>query len=404
MGQFSETSPTIRKEAAIASVNPPRIVDASCVLTIILLLSSVMGGTGSGKTTFINLLSGSELRVGWGLKSCTSTVQVSKPFELDDYVVTLIDTPGFDDTTRSDADILNMIATFFATAYEAGHLFSGIIYMHPISNVRMGGVSTLNFRLFQKLCGESAFGNVAIVTTMWGRVTESEGQAREKELSSEDLFFKPVLEMGGQMLRHDATLESAQAIMHAMIRNKPRPMKIQRELHDDKLDILQTSAGEELNRQLKEQAEMHREQLRALEKELREAILAKDEETKADLEEARMKLQADMARVQSDASKLASEYKDDKEQLERMLKDVEKKARQESELREEESQRRLRELQFSMKRAEDDTAYDIARMRQELFLLQSQSQGADCQPSGIGFFSLLGSALDIFLASQLALL
>jgi predicted GTPase len=30
--------------------------------------------------------------------------------------VTLIDTPGFDDTTKSDSDILRMIAAFLATA------------------------------------------------------------------------------------------------------------------------------------------------------------------------------------------------------------------------------------------------------------------------------------------------
>jgi len=49
------------------------------------------------------------------LHSCTTTVQLSQQFELDGRQVTLIDTPGFDDTTKSDADILNMIAAFLAT-------------------------------------------------------------------------------------------------------------------------------------------------------------------------------------------------------------------------------------------------------------------------------------------------
>jgi predicted GTPase len=69
-----------------------------------------MGTTGSGKTSFINLVSGSDFRIGRGLKSCTKTVQVSKPFELDDRPVILIDTPGFDDTEKSDTDILHIIA------------------------------------------------------------------------------------------------------------------------------------------------------------------------------------------------------------------------------------------------------------------------------------------------------
>ena len=36
---------------------------------------------------------------------------------MDDRLVTLIDTPGFDDTTKSDADILAMIAAFLASTY-----------------------------------------------------------------------------------------------------------------------------------------------------------------------------------------------------------------------------------------------------------------------------------------------
>lgn len=64
------------------------------------------------KLQFVNLVSGSTLRVGDGLESCTTEVQLSIPFELGGRLVELIDTPGFDDTSKSDADILNMIATY----------------------------------------------------------------------------------------------------------------------------------------------------------------------------------------------------------------------------------------------------------------------------------------------------
>jgi hypothetical protein len=66
-------------------------------------------------TQFVNLVSGSELGVGNGLESHTSIVQPGKPFILDGRRVVLIDTPGFDDTTRSDVDVLNTIALFLAT-------------------------------------------------------------------------------------------------------------------------------------------------------------------------------------------------------------------------------------------------------------------------------------------------
>jgi len=49
------------------------------------------------------------------LQSCTSEVQLADEFALDGRKVILIDTPGFDDTSKSDTDILKMIAAFLAT-------------------------------------------------------------------------------------------------------------------------------------------------------------------------------------------------------------------------------------------------------------------------------------------------
>lgn len=63
-------------------------------------------------TQFINLASGSSFGVGHGIQSCTNAVQVTSGFDLDGRRVVLIDTPGFDDTTLSDSDVLRMIAAF----------------------------------------------------------------------------------------------------------------------------------------------------------------------------------------------------------------------------------------------------------------------------------------------------
>jgi len=64
----------------------------------------------------INMASGSNLRIGRNLKSCTAEVQLADEFTLDGRPVILIDTPGFDDTDRSDTDILKLIAAFLATS------------------------------------------------------------------------------------------------------------------------------------------------------------------------------------------------------------------------------------------------------------------------------------------------
>ena len=62
----------------------------------------------------MNQASKSHLKVAedQDLESCTSEIQESEEFILDDRRVILIDTPGFDDTNKSDTDVLKSIAAF----------------------------------------------------------------------------------------------------------------------------------------------------------------------------------------------------------------------------------------------------------------------------------------------------
>ena len=50
------------------------------------------------------------------LESCTAEVQLANVFTLDGRRVILINTPGFDDTTQSDTDILKLIAALLSTS------------------------------------------------------------------------------------------------------------------------------------------------------------------------------------------------------------------------------------------------------------------------------------------------
>ena len=61
------------------------------------------------------MASSSDLRIGSDLEFCTSDVQLASKFTLDERLVALIDTPGFDDTNMSDTDVLKLIAVFLAT-------------------------------------------------------------------------------------------------------------------------------------------------------------------------------------------------------------------------------------------------------------------------------------------------
>ncbi len=69
------------------------------------------------------------------------------------YNITLVDTPGFDDSERSDTEILTLIADWLQDSFEDRIFLSGIIYLHRISDIRMSGSSIKNLRMFRKLCG-----------------------------------------------------------------------------------------------------------------------------------------------------------------------------------------------------------------------------------------------------------
>ncbi|KAG6918471.1 hypothetical protein DXG01_014098 [Tephrocybe rancida] len=276
---------------------------------------------------FINLLSGSNLKVGGSLESCTSTVQAAAPFELDGHRITLIDTPGFDDSSIRDTDVLTLISAYlsfeqvnFATVvclskltvcmyrFQRGRVLTGVIYMHRILDNRLGGISSRNFKMFRNLCGDRSLKNVAIVTSFWDGVDPQVGESREKELASKDIFFKPVLDKGARLARHSPwTLESAQTILRSFFGQLPEPLQIQNEL-DAGADISETSAGKELNRELAEQIMQHQKEMRALIEGMDEATRARDEETRKELAEDRERLQEEIKRVQIESRNMASAY------------------------------------------------------------------------------------------------
>ncbi|KIJ60459.1 hypothetical protein HYDPIDRAFT_98757, partial [Hydnomerulius pinastri MD-312] len=149
---------------------------------------SLTGPTGSGKSSFICKVTGlSETDVGVGhwLGSCTSDVKAFRALGLPGCSkrVVLVDTPGFDHTSRSDWDILRTISTWLDGIYKRKVLLAGVFHFHPI----LDGVSTRTFekhhRLFEQMCGVHAFTRVMLVTTMWDVVEEAHGLQRLNELN-----------------------------------------------------------------------------------------------------------------------------------------------------------------------------------------------------------------------------
>ncbi|KAF6754414.1 P-loop containing nucleoside triphosphate hydrolase protein [Ephemerocybe angulata] len=350
-----------------------------------------MGATGSGKSTFINTVSGTQtLKVSSGMRSCTSSVQTAPPFVLDGRIVTLIDTPGFDDTTKSDTDILKMIAHFLTQAYQNGKKLAGVIYIHRISDFRMGGISTRNFRMFRQLCGDSTLKSVVILTNMWGQVGKEVGEAREHELASDDLFFKPVLDKGANMVRHDESLASAHRVLRYLIHNDPSILQIVREIAIEKKDISETAAGEELNKALIEQMNRHKKEMAALHQEYKDAMEAKDEETKREIEAEAKKLQAEMARIENESKKLLSDFQKEKGELEQRMKETEEESKREQQRIQEQYRKQIEEIE-----RQRNTDTNLSKERQADFARQIEELRRKAKSRG--WFSSIGRAIDSFL-------
>lgn len=201
---------------------------------------------------------------------------------------------------------------------KQGARLAGVIYMQRISDLRVGGSARRDFRMFQELCGEDAYPNVIIVTNMWGTVTAEDGAAREQELAGKDIFFKPILDKQAMMLRHDHTKQSSHHIIQNFVDKEPVVLQIQRELGEG-MDITQTAAYKQLDKEMSDLCARHLKELEALKEEMTDAEQSQDEETRKELQDEVSKVEAELHKAQSQAARLASEYQTELRRIEELL-------------------------------------------------------------------------------------
>ncbi len=209
---------------------------------------------------------------------------------------------------------------------------SGIIYVHRISDIRMGGVARKNYMMFRKLCGDPSLKNVIITTNMWGEVTEREGEKRENQLKTDDLLFKPVLDAGARIMRHDGTKESAEAIVRSIIRNDPRALQIQQEIVDEKKKIEQTAAVKMLDVQMRDMRLQYEKKIREIQEEMKFALEHHDSKAKAELQKTQNELQRKLAEAEQKRNKLSDEFKNEKLESTSLIEELKKKVNEERKL------------------------------------------------------------------------
>jgi len=257
----------------------------------------------------------------------------------------------------------------------------------------MGGISTRNFNMFRKLCGDNTLQNVVIVTNMWGEVDPQVGNAREAELVEEDIFFKPVLEKGARIARHQNTASSAQTIIRLILDNHPMPLRIQEELVNERKDISETGAGEELNREFTAQIRRHRDDMRVLKEDMDQAMKDKDEETRRELEIETKRMQKEIERFQNDGERLVSDYKKEKERLEVRLEEMELETKREADRVAAQYQRQIDELRGTLESNAAASEREKAQMLRQINDLSRSLRNVQGSRRG-GLFSKIGGMID----------
>jgi predicted GTPase/exonuclease VII small subunit len=278
------------------------------------LVIAFMGPTGSGKSNLIDTLTGQPgRRAGSYLESCTTEVRAVRLFNHSVYGdrLVFVDTPGFDDTNKSDLEILEMISKWLQKVYEKSIKLAGIVYLHRITDNRMAGSPHRNLRMFGELCGDQAVKKVVLVTTMWDKAyslapgkQKDQDREQEKLVSREkDLFeryWKTMIDHGASTARFTNSSHSAWNIIEVILSHQEAEvLLLQEEIVDLKRALNETQAGKTLYSDLQKLLAEQRDTVRSL---------AQQARVESNPQLARQ-LEAELKRIQKDFDKTFGEIK-----------------------------------------------------------------------------------------------
>jgi hypothetical protein len=239
----------------------------------------------------------------------------------------LVDTPGFDDQLRTDAEILREVASWLNHAHKSNLKLSGIILLQRVTDPRIGGSGVRNIKMFKRLCGDDSLASVVLATTFWNFTDMKSACDREAQYMREDFLWKPMIDQGSKVLRHDKKEISARSIVQYLIeRKRPVVLDIQREMVEQALPLGETGAGEEVSSGVEKEKQWFEKKLGDLQQQWTEALASRDQSSKEEIEdymaEIRRKLELreeDQKRLEADTNQL---YKEMQKRYEDEMKDM----------------------------------------------------------------------------------
>ena len=141
----------------------------------------------------------------------------------------------------------------------------------------MEGSALKNLRMLQNLCGQEVLENVFLTTTQWSNVNPAEAELRENRLLHQE-FWGGLIDKGATLERFWGTRESGFELITKFMSKTPKPLDIQDQIVEQNMTLPETNAGKCVNEELIAQEKKFKGQLKSLEKQLREAIKAGDDE------------------------------------------------------------------------------------------------------------------------------
>jgi hypothetical protein len=180
------------------------------------------------------------------------------PCVINNRSVALVDMPGFDDTDIPDTDIFTQTTEWLRQSYTDGRKFSGILYLHRVTDNRVGGSAMRNLLMFRNLCGKNFFSDIMLVSTLWDTPASPLQIQNEKDLLNNPKFWPDLIKGGARHSRFHKFADplsanaqkEARDILQACLDNTPMVLQVQDEMVVQKLSTDQTSAGRTVNADL----------------------------------------------------------------------------------------------------------------------------------------------------------
>lgn len=170
--------------------------------------------------------------------------------------------------------VLAKISRFLIAQHLLGIKLKGIIFLHSINETRFSGSHKRYLDTFRRLCGEDAFKNVALVTTMWEREKHDIKYQRDAALQSGP--WADIIAKGAYVFQYDGTSDMAQTIVRLLMIKKDTVLQIQKELTEDHEELDSTTAGADLASELDKKLEVCKREIQSLKEQIETAEDCRD--------------------------------------------------------------------------------------------------------------------------------